>query len=176
MEIKFSQEVTIELQINGVSHKVNLNDYMIACTFVQNLKFGRLVNLGCSEYVIGLYPNTQYETVTALMYREWDDDGKAHFEICSFGKTKDELLKDEDFFHACLTNGDVNHSISGDVANIEQAREVMDFFNGNVDSFPCTFCGIANYLPIENQIDVELDADVAHHIFAQYGMKTPDEW
>ena len=163
------------IEINGKKCVVNSSDYEFACEFVRNLKFGKLVSLGSSEYVVGLYPNTQYEYVTAMQYREWGDDGKAHFYTCSFLQTKDELLKNEDFFNACLTDGDVNHSIGMD-ASIEQARKVMDFFNGNVEKFPCTFCGVVNYLPIENQETVELDADVAHYIFRRFGMKVPDEW
>ena len=109
-----------------------------------------------------------------LKYGEDGDD--AYFNICSFGMNKKELLNNNDFFRECLINGDVNHAITKDIANIDEVKQLMKFFNDNdMDAFPCTYYGAVNYVDINLQSYVKLRKDVAHSIFAMYGMKVPDE-
>lgn len=79
----------------------------------------------------------------------WTDDGKFNCEVICFGKTMDELRKDETFIRALMTDGDVNHALvcsdGKDYPDNESAKEILKWLSGETNEMFISACGAINY-------------------------------
>lgn len=79
--------------------------------------------------------------------------------LCDFGITAEQLRKDEQFFYACLNDGDVNHGLDSyrvlhddgcifveSAPSFEEFKNVLSWFKGETDFLPVTPCGLTNYI------------------------------
>lgn len=93
------------------------------------------------EYWIGI------NGTTSLKMLVWSE---GYGDLFDFGKTNDELRKDEIFAHAIVDDADVNHSINCDgkggyYLTDEYCVEVVDWLIGKALEPPITACGVVNY-------------------------------
>lgn len=79
----------------------------------------------------------------------WTEDGEFHCDVYCFGKTIDELRKDETFINALMTDGDVNHALSfangKEYPKPEAAKEILEWLSGETNEMFITACGVVNY-------------------------------
>lgn len=81
-----------------------------------------------------------------------------HYQICV-----QDLRRTTKFLAACLTDGDVNHSLAG-LEDNELSKDDMqclyDWYIGKTDMIPVTACGLVNY--VDSYIDSPLRILIAN--------------
>lgn len=104
-------------------------------------------------------------TLQCVQFTE-DEDGTVI--VYDFGVTNDDLRAENRFMVACLTNGDVNHSLASNELdgfgyNPAMNREWLGkWFAGLTNNPPTTLCGMANYF--ESWDEVRLSKEEAGRV------------